>query len=56
MKLYYFVYSCFLLSLTAVSPEDKQVILDVHNELRGKAVPTATNMMKLVRYNNQLIV
>ena len=47
---YFCVFMCIVLSLlTAVTEEEKQRILDKHNEFRGSVDPPAANMPKLVR-------
>ena len=48
------IYLCspVLPSLTVLSSADKKIIVDVHNEFRSNARPTATNTVKLVCYDN----
>ena len=39
-----------ILSQTELTDEDKQIILNYHNTLRGMVSPTAANMLEMVSY------
>jgi len=41
---------CYASAQTGLTDEDKEAILAAHNMHRGSVIPSASNMLRMVRY------